>query len=115
MLGPAERSLNLSMTQNNHLPSSSSSTSLAAVQTSGSKDIISRRGGERYNKKRPIEDWAIKYEKVVFREKIGNGSFGTVWKADYFGTVLVAMNCKSVPSHLRASRSEKTKYQCSDT
>lgn len=95
---PAERSLNLSMTQNNHLPSSSSSTSLAAVQTSGSKDIISRRGGERYNKKRPIEDWAIKYEKVVFREKIGNGSFGTVWKADYFGPVAVKKLNISAPT-----------------
>ena len=49
---------------------------------------IPRRGCERYNRKRgggTIEDWAIRHEDVQFKEKIGNGSFGTVYKADYFG------------------------------
>nr|CAD56892.1 LIN-45 RAF [Meloidogyne artiellia] len=52
---------------------------------------IPRRGCERYNKKRggTIEDWAIRNENVILKEKIGNGSFGTVYKADYFGTVAV--------------------------
>nr|CAD2174904.1 unnamed protein product [Meloidogyne enterolobii] len=52
---------------------------------------IPRRGCERYNKKRggTIEDWAIRSENVIMKEKIGNGSFGTVYKADYFGTVAV--------------------------
>jgi len=51
---------------------------------------IPRRGCERYNKKRAgtIEDWAIRSENVIMKEKIGNGSFGTVYKADYFGLII---------------------------
>uniref|UniRef100_A0A183BPG0 Raf homolog serine/threonine-protein kinase n=1 Tax=Globodera pallida TaxID=36090 RepID=A0A183BPG0_GLOPA len=50
---------------------------------------ISRRGCIKYGRKSNMEDWAIRHEDVLFREKIGNGSFGTVYKADYFGTVAV--------------------------
>lgn len=52
----------------------------------GSRTELSRRGGERYNKRRgAVEDWEISYDKIVFKEQIGCGSFGTVYKAYYFG------------------------------
>uniref|UniRef100_A0A1I8BFI0 Raf homolog serine/threonine-protein kinase n=1 Tax=Meloidogyne hapla TaxID=6305 RepID=A0A1I8BFI0_MELHA len=65
---------------------------IGTTGTAGSGIVgIPRRGCERYNKKRggTIEDWAIRSENVIMKEKIGNGSFGTVYKADYFGTVAV--------------------------
>jgi B-Raf proto-oncogene serine/threonine-protein kinase len=68
----------------------SSSASLLTVEGggAGSKEFT-RRGGEKYNKRRSIEDWEISYDKVIFKEQIGNGSFGTVYKAYYFGPVAV--------------------------
>lgn len=63
------------------------------INTTGQLGIVGipRRGCERYNKKRggTIEDWAIRSENVIIKEKIGNGSFGTVYKADYFGFIIV--------------------------
>lgn len=50
---------------------------------------FTRRGGEKYNKRRSIEDWEISHDMVTFKEQIGNGSFGTVYKAHYFGPVAV--------------------------
>jgi hypothetical protein len=72
--------------------SNAGSVSSLATRDGGSGGIgIPRRGCERYNRKRggTIEDWAIRREDVILKEKIGNGSFGTVYKADYFGTVAV--------------------------
>lgn len=60
----------------------------AGSTTGGSSGLIgiSRRGCKKYGRKcSNIEDWAIRHEDVIFKEKIGNGSFGTVFKADYFG------------------------------
>lgn len=45
-----------------------------------------RRGGEKYNKRRPIEGWEISHKEVILKDQIGNGSFGTVYKAHYFGS-----------------------------
>lgn len=96
---PAERSTNLTAAL--PVPRVGSASSLvgkemtattpsAASASCGEIIGIPRRGCERYNKKRPvIEDWAIRCEDVIFKEKIGSGSFGTVYKADYFGCVAV--------------------------
>jgi len=75
-----------------------SSSTLAIVGSSGSSQknentnslhsLANRRGGER-SKRRSIEDWEINHDKVVFKEQIGAGSFGTVFKAIYFGIVAV--------------------------
>lgn len=52
----------------------------------GSRFEITRRGGERFNRRRAaVEDWEISHDKVIYKEQIGNGSFGTVYKAYYFG------------------------------
>jgi hypothetical protein len=76
------------------IPSSNAGSVASLVNKDGGSGGIGipRRGCERYNRRRAggggtIEDWAIRHEDVIFKEKIGNGSFGTVWKADYFGTV----------------------------
>jgi hypothetical protein len=52
----------------------------------GSRFELKRQGGERFNKRRgAVEDWEITADKIVFKEPIGCGSFGTVYKAYYFG------------------------------
>uniref|UniRef100_A0A915ESS2 Raf homolog serine/threonine-protein kinase n=1 Tax=Ditylenchus dipsaci TaxID=166011 RepID=A0A915ESS2_9BILA len=98
--------------------------SSASGSASGSKNDLStslqegiksttefqRRGGEKYNKRRSIEDWEINNDKVIFKEQIGNGSFGTVYKAYYFGPVAVKkLNIKTPsPALLLAFKNEVT-------
>ncbi|KAL3100362.1 hypothetical protein niasHS_001664 [Heterodera schachtii] len=66
-----------------------SGTGTPGASSGGGLFGISRRGCIKYGRKSNMEDWAIKHCDVLFREKIGNGSFGTVYKAEYFGTVAV--------------------------
>lgn len=40
------------------------------------------------NRSQSIEDWEIPYGQVVFGHKIGSGSFGTVYKGNWFGRSL---------------------------
>lgn len=94
-LGPADNRSLLTNTYNANNSRTNSKTDLAFTSLtptfsseSGSTKNISefqRRGGEKYNKRRSIEDWEISHDKVTFNEQIGHGSFGTVYKAHYFG------------------------------
>ncbi|KAF7638156.1 hypothetical protein Mgra_00002381 [Meloidogyne graminicola] len=90
---PSDRANQSSTVSPSTAGSSCSLTGKELINTTGQLGIVGipRRGCERYNKKRggTIEDWAIRSENVIIKEKIGNGSFGTVYKADYFGTVAV--------------------------
>ncbi|CAD5231619.1 unnamed protein product [Bursaphelenchus xylophilus] len=43
------------------------------------------------NHRRKTDTWEINYKKVTFQGKIGQGSYGTVYKAYYFGPVAVKM------------------------
>lgn len=71
---------------NNCTPSAGSSSAASASAFSAARQEMKRRNGERFNGRRaPQEDWEIGYDKVIFKEQIGNGSFGTVYKAYYFG------------------------------
>jgi hypothetical protein len=67
-------------------PASSAASLMMLESGNGSRFELSRRGGERFNKRRgAVEDWEISHDKIVFKEPIGCGSFGTVYKAYYFG------------------------------
>ncbi|KAI1715426.1 protein tyrosine kinase domain-containing protein [Ditylenchus destructor] len=106
------RSIN---TTNSQAPSSSGSASgsksdLANTENVKTPSEFQRRGGEKYNKRRSIEDWEIPNDQVTFKEQIGKGSFGTVYKADYFGPVAVKkLNIKTPsPALLLAFKNEVT-------
>nr|ADI24876.1 RAF [Bursaphelenchus xylophilus] len=92
------------------IESAGSAASLLTVE-GGSRYEITRRGGERFNRRRAtVEDWEISHDKVIFKEQIGNGSFGTVYKAYYFGAVAVKkLNIRSPgPELLAAFKNEVT-------
>ncbi|KAI6177550.1 Non-specific serine/threonine protein kinase [Aphelenchoides bicaudatus] len=67
-------------------PASSAASLMMLESANGSRFELKRQGGERFNKRRgAVEDWEISIDKIVFKEPIGCGSFGTVYKAYYFG------------------------------
>ncbi|KAI6229635.1 Non-specific serine/threonine protein kinase [Aphelenchoides besseyi] len=70
---------------------STSTSSMAATETvASSRSELSRRGGERIKRhQRVTEDWEIPPGSVTCSVEIGHGSFGTVYKAQYYGPVAV--------------------------
>ncbi|KAI6233848.1 Non-specific serine/threonine protein kinase [Aphelenchoides fujianensis] len=70
---------------------STSTASMAGIEAGdGSRSELSRRGGGRLKKhQRPAEDWEIPPGSITCSVEIGQGSFGTVYKAQYFGPVAV--------------------------
>ena len=56
-----------------------------AASPSSSRFELARRGGERIKKYRAVEDWEIPSSLITYSSEIGHGSFGTVYKAQYFG------------------------------
>jgi hypothetical protein len=67
-------------------PAGSAASLMLLESEKGSRFELNRRGGERFNKRRDADqDWVISMDKIKLNEEIGAGSFGTVYKAYYFG------------------------------
>uniref|UniRef100_A0A1I7YVJ5 Raf homolog serine/threonine-protein kinase n=1 Tax=Steinernema glaseri TaxID=37863 RepID=A0A1I7YVJ5_9BILA len=57
---------------------------------------------------RPVEDWEICENYTIFGDKIGSGSYGTVFQGNWFGPVAVKkLNvCEPSPAQLQAFKNE---------
>ncbi|KAL8610234.1 hypothetical protein ACOMHN_038929 [Nucella lapillus] len=95
-------------------PSGSPTKSAHASPTSGSKPVRPRAKsvetdpGKRRARRDSNEDWEIPNEEIVYDQRIGSGSFGTVFKAHWHGPVAVKkLNVSDpTPAQMQAFKNE---------